>query len=97
MKEEFKQINLKLKTIMATIQELSAKVDQLQEALDTEQEQIAEAIATLQTAVDELQALVVAGGTEAERQALSDKLDGVIADLESTIADEPETPTEPEV
>lgn len=70
---------------MATLPELSAKVDALQAALDAEQQEIADAIAALQTANAELQLLVAAGGTEAERQAVADKLDAVIADLQATI------------
>lgn len=82
--------NLKLDQIMASILELTAKVDALQTALDTEQEQIAAAIAQLQQTVTELQAIVANGGTEAERQALADKLDAITADLQNTIG---ETPT----
>lgn len=72
--------------IMATIQELSAKVDELQTALDTEQQQIADAIAALQATVTDLQGQLTAGGTEAERQAVLDKLNSVITDLQGTIA-----------
>lgn len=71
---------------MPTIAELNTKVDELQTALDEEQTAIQTAIDTLTTANTELQALVVAGGTEAERQALHDKIDAVIADLKATIA-----------
>lgn len=71
---------------MASITELSAKVDALQAALDAEQQQIKDAIDALTNAVAELQ---VSGGTEAERQQLSDKLDGIIADLQATIPDAP--------
>jgi len=78
-------LTLKIDQIMATIQQLSAKVDALQAALDQEQQEIADAIASLEQTVADLQALVVDGGTEAERQAVSDKLDAVIADLQATI------------
>lgn len=78
--------------IMASIAELSAKVDTLQTALDTEQEQIAAAIAALQQSVTDLQAIVADGGTAEERQALSDKLDAIIVDLQGTIADNPPQP-----
>ncbi len=71
---------------MPTLAELSAKVDTLQTALDDEQVQIKTAIDTLTTANADLQALVAAGGTEAERQAISDKIDSVISDLQGTIA-----------
>jgi|ERR1044072_8051610 tetrahydromethanopterin S-methyltransferase subunit B len=78
-------ITLKLDQIMATIQELSAKVDALQAALDQEQQEILDAIDALEQTIEDLQALVVDGGTEAERQAVSDKLDAVIADLQATV------------
>lgn len=71
---------------MPTIQELNAKVDELQTALDEEQTAIQAAIDTLTTANTELQALVVAGGTEADRQAVHDKIDLAITDLKATIA-----------
>ncbi len=67
---------------MPTLSELSAKVDELQGHLDTEQEEIAAAIAALQSAVTDLQGQVAAGGTEAERQAVVDKLNTVITDLQ---------------
>lgn len=75
------------KQIMATIQELSAKVDELQTKIDTEQQQVADALATLNQTVSDLQALIVDGGTQAERQAIMDKLNSAISDLESTVAD----------
>lgn len=71
---------------MPTIQELSAKVDELQTALDDEQKQIADAIAALQTTVSDLQGQVAAGGTDADRQAVVDKINAVITDLQGTIA-----------
>lgn len=72
--------------IMATIAELSAKADELQAALDTEQQQIADAIAALQTVITDLQGQLAAGGTEAERQAVLDKMNAIITDLQGTIA-----------
>lgn len=71
---------------MPTIQELNAKVDELQTALDAEQEAINAAINSLNTTITDLQALVAAGGTEAERQAVLDKLNAIKADLEATVA-----------
>src|SRR5687767_10199996 len=82
-------LNSKLNKIMAKLQDLNDKVDHLQHVLNEEQAQIAAAIAALQKSVDDLQAIIVDGGTEAERQAVSDKLDAVIADLQSTIPDTP--------
>ena len=82
----------KFQQIMAKISELQAQVDELQVALDTEQQQIADALAELNATIEELRAIVADGGTEAERQALADKLTAITADLQGTI---PETPTEP--
>lgn len=84
-----------LKTIiMATLKELTQKVDDLQTALDAEQLQIADAIAQLQTTINDLRANETANGTPEERQALADKLDAIKTDLEGTIPDTTtETPT----
>jgi len=71
---------------MPTLQELNAKVDELQTALDEEQVAIQAAIDALTAANADLQLLVAAGGTDAERQAVADKIDAVIADLKATIA-----------
>lgn len=79
--------NIKLNTIMATITELTTKVDELQVALDLEQAQIAEAIAGLEQSITDLTALVAEGGTAVERQALADKLQALKEDLEGTISD----------
>lgn len=84
--------NSKLDQIMATIQELTAQVDELQVALDNEQAQVAAALEGLNQTIADLTALVADGGTEAERQALADKLAAIKADLEGTVADE--APTE---
>lgn len=67
-----------LKTFMAnSIAELTVKIDALQAALDLKQEQIAAAIAALKE-------LVITQGTEEERQILSDKIDALFADVQST-------------
>lgn len=71
---------------MPTLAELNAKVDELQSALDSEQADIKAAIDALTAANADLQVLVAAGGTEADRQAVSDKIDAVITDLKATIA-----------
>ena len=77
---------------MPDLNELNAKVDELQTALDEEQQQVADliasrdaAIATLETTVADLQAQVTAGGTDADRQAIVDKVNSAIADLKSTV------------
>lgn len=77
----------KLETIMATLAEISAKADALQTALDAEQQQIADAITGLNQTITDLQALIVDGGTAAERQAVLDKLTAITSDLEDTVPD----------
>lgn len=75
--------------IMATIQELSDKVDLLQVALDEEQAQVAAAISKLEAVVADLTAQLEGAAKPEEIQAVADKIDAVIADLKGTIADEP--------
>lgn len=70
---------------MPTLEELSAKVDELQQALDTEQEQIQAVINGLNETITQLQQQVAEGGTQEERQAVLDKLNALKSDLESTV------------
>lgn len=79
--------------------ELSAKVDELQAAVDAEQQEVADLLAEKETTIAslnanvaaldviiaDLQAQVVAGGTEAERQAILDKIIAVEEDVKSTV------------
>src|SRR5688500_2597165 len=69
--------------IMATIAQLTEKVDALQASLDAEQQEIQDAINALNTTVQELRDQIAnnEGGTVEERQALADKLDGIKSDL----------------
>ena len=76
---------------MATLEEISMKVDELQAALDAEQEQIAilisakdAAIAGLTESIVALEALVAEGGTAQARQAVVEKIAAIKADLEAT-------------
>lgn len=78
---------------MPTLPEIQALLNETQTALDAEQQQVADllaqkdaAIESLNTTITELQALVAAGGTEAERQAILDQLNAIKTDLESTVA-----------
>lgn len=75
---------------MATLEEISAKVDELQAALDAEQEQIAilisakdAAIAGLNESIAALEAMVAEGGTAQARQTVVEKIEAVKADLEA--------------
>jgi uncharacterized coiled-coil protein SlyX len=76
-------ITLSIKN-MATIAELSAKVDDLQVSLDAEQQKIADAIAALNLVIADLQAALAGAATPEAIQAVADKVDAVKADLEST-------------
>lgn len=68
---------------MPTLQDLNNKVTELETALNDEQVAIQAAIDALTAANAELQA---SGGTDAERQAVHDKIVAVITDLQGTIA-----------
>lgn len=77
---------------MPTIDELSAKVDEVQTALDAEQQQVKDLLAekdqtieTLNGVITDLQGQVADGGTTEQRQALLDKLTALKTDLESTV------------
>lgn len=78
---------------MPTLQELNQKVTELQDAIDIEQQQVADLLAQKETAIAaltqanaDLQLLVADGGTAEERQAVLDKLNAAKADLEATVA-----------
>lgn len=81
---------------MATLQELAAKVSELQGVVDAEQEQIANAIAALEATIADLEDLVAQGGSADDRQAVVDSLNAIKEDLEATIPDEDEEPEIPE-
>lgn len=70
---------------MPTIAELNAKVDELQTTLDAEQAAIAAKINQLNATIAELQTNINSNGTEADRQALFDKLTAISADIASTV------------
>lgn len=70
-----------------SIQELTAKANSLQEALDLEQSQIKAVHEAFEAEIAELKGMITDGGTAEERQALADKMDATLADLKATIAD----------
>jgi len=91
------------KKIMASIQELSLKVDALAGLLDEEQAQVEslltilnDTIAELRDQVSNLNAIIADGGTAEQRAEIAAKLDALAADLESTVSDE-DFPVDPPV
>lgn len=70
---------------MASIEELSAKVDALQVSLDEEQAAITAAIDGLNQTIVDLQAQLAEGATPEAIQAVLDKVEAVKADLEGTV------------
>ena len=71
---------------MASIQELSDKVDALQVSLDEEQAAIQAAIDGLNATIVDLQEQLAAGATPEAIQAVLDKVEAVKSDLEGTVA-----------
>lgn len=76
------------KQIMASIEQLNTKVDELQAALTTEREQIQAAIDGLTTEVENLNQIITDGGTAEQRQALADRIDGIKNELAAIIPDQ---------
>lgn len=77
-----------------TAADLSAKVDELQTALNEEQAQIEALNQEKQTIIDnltarvaELEAIQADGGTPEERQAILDKMNALLEDTKATIPD----------
>jgi len=70
--------------LMATIAQLSEKVDLLQTTIDETQATALEKITTLETTVQELKDVIAAGGEQGALQEVADKLDAATADLKST-------------
>jgi hypothetical protein len=74
---------------MPTLEEISAKADELQAVVDREQQQIADLRAQNQATIDTLNQTIAQlqaeGGTDAGRQAVIDKLEILKADVEATV------------
>lgn len=75
-----------------TLEQLQQKAQELQEALDAEQQQVKDlleqknsTIESLNTTITSLEALVAEGGTAEQRQALLDQLTAIKTDLQGTV------------
>ena len=82
----------KFNQIMATLEELQAKLAELQETVDAEQAQIAEllagqqnTIAGLEVKIAELQAMVDAAPSPAQLQSVVDGLQAIKDDVAGTV------------
>lgn len=73
------------KTIMSAIDDLNAKVDELQASLDAEQEAIKAAIDALTQQVADLTALLETGATAEQIQGVITKIEAIKTDLEGTV------------
>lgn len=82
------QINNKLERIMATLEEVTAKITALQTALDNEQAQIQAAIDGLTGQIAALNDQIANGATPEQLQVIADSLTAITTDLEGTIVDE---------
>jgi chromosome segregation ATPase len=90
-------INIKITRMAKSVADIEAKVDALQTALDNEQAQIQTSIDGLNTTIQELRDQIANGANDQEAfERIATKLDAIQTDLEGTIADTPETPTEPQ-
>lgn len=74
---------------MASVQDLNAKVDALQVALDDEQAVITTAVTGLETTIQQLKDQIAANGTPEELDAIATKLDAITADLKTTLPEAP--------
>ena len=83
------QINNKLERIMATLEEVTAKITALQTALDNEQAQIQAAIDGLTGQIAALNDQIANGATPEQLQVIADSLTAITTDLEGTIPDAP--------
>lgn len=83
-------ITLKIDKLMATVEEISAKADILQQTLDAVQDKVSTGTAAVQAEIANLRAQIASGASAPQLQAIADKLDAAIADIGTTVI--PEVP-----
>lgn len=86
----------KLNTIMATLAELTDKLNELQTSLDNEQAQVQTAIEGLTAQIAALNEQIANGASPEQLTEVVAQIEAIKSDLEGTIPDAPVEPT-PEV